>query len=320
MIGPLLRMVAGEGARARLSILIFHRVLDTKDELFPEIPDVAEFRQTMQWVRDWFHVLALDEAVDRLRQHSLPPAALAITFDDGYADNARNAAPIMAAAGLTATFFVCSGVLDGGRMWNDSVIEALRAAPEGVLDLHSAELGTLDLTTTAKRRAAIDFVLGALKHRPQEERDERVAALVDTVGRRLPTDLMMRSEQVRELSSGGMSIGAHSVSHPILARLPPDRARCEIADSREALQGLTGKRISLFAYPNGVPGVDYTDEHVSMVRDLGFAAACSTAWGVATASSDMMQLPRFTPWDKTPLRFGMRMMGNLRRTEAAVAA
>jgi hypothetical protein len=68
MIGPLLRVYSGGGPRARLSILIFHRVLDEKDPLFPETPDVAEFRATMGWVRQWFNVLPLEEAVDRLRR------------------------------------------------------------------------------------------------------------------------------------------------------------------------------------------------------------------------------------------------------------
>jgi hypothetical protein len=57
-----------------------------------------------------------------------------------------------------------------------------------------------------------------------------------------------------------------------------------------------------------------------MVRRLGFTAACTTAWGAASADTDPLQLPRFTPWDRSALRFGMRMIGNLRRTNAAVAA
>jgi hypothetical protein len=74
--------------------------------------------------------------------------------------------------------------------------------------------------------------------------------------------------------------------------------------------------VRLFAYPNGKPGRDYSREHVDMVRELGFEAAVSTAWGVGHAASDPYQLPRFTPWDKTPGRFALRLLHNTFRTGA----
>jgi hypothetical protein len=215
---------------------------------------------------------------------------------------------------------VCTGFLDGGRMWNDSAIEALRLAPDEFINLGSAGLGTFDLTTTVSRRAAIDQVLRSVKHLPPEERAERVAAIVDTVRLPLRTDLMMTSAQVRALSSSGMTLGAHSVTHPILSRIEPSWAQREIGDSRDHLQQLLAEPVRLFAYPNGFPGIDYGNEHVEMVRDLGFAAACSTAWGAATAESDPLQLPRFTPWDRTATKFGLRMLGNMRRTGGTATA
>jgi peptidoglycan/xylan/chitin deacetylase (PgdA/CDA1 family) len=320
MLGPLLRVCAGGGSRARLSILIFHRVLGEKDPLFPEIPDVTGFRATMGWVRQWFNVLPLEEAVERLRSGSLPPAALAITFDDGYADNATHAAPLLAEMKLPATFFVASGFIDGGLMWNDQVIEALRRAREEFVNLGAAGLGTVDLSSNERRRAAIDLVLRTLKHLPAAERDERVAAIVGTIAAPLRDDLMMTLGQLRQLASLGMTVGAHSVTHPILSRVSPERAEREIADSRDHLRMMTGQAVRLFAYPNGVPGEDFGDEHVAMVRRQGFIAACTTAWGSATADTDPLRLPRFTPWDRTQLKFGIRMLGNLRRPQAEAVA
>ena len=70
--------------------------------------------------------------------------------------------------------------------------------------------------------------------------------------------------------------------------------------------------MSLFAYPNGRPGVDYApDVHPGMVRELGFDAAVSTHWGAARAGADCYQLPRFTPWDRGRVRFGLRLARNL---------
>ena len=70
----------------------------------------------------------------------------------------------------------------------------------------------------------------------------------------------------------------------------------------------------VFAYPNGQPGHDYRHEHVALVHDLGFDGAVSTAWGVARAGADIFQIPRFTPWDRSDLRFELRMIGNLWRS------
>ncbi len=144
------RRVAPSGARSRLTILIFHRVLARPDPLFPDEVDAAAFEARMRWVKDWFNVLPLGDAVQRLRDGRLPERPLAITFDDGYADNAKIAAPILLRLGLPATFFIATGFLDGGCMWNDTVIEAVRAAKGPVLDLAPLGLGAHPVSGTSR--------------------------------------------------------------------------------------------------------------------------------------------------------------------------
>jgi hypothetical protein len=80
------------------------------------------------------------------------------------------------------------------------------------------------------------------------------------------------------------------------------------------LEQLLGERVGLFAYPNGKPGTDYSPESVQIVRELGFDAAVSTTWGAARSGTDPFQIPRFTPWDRSKLRFGARFAGNLWNT------
>jgi len=279
--------------------------------MFPEIPDAAQFERQMRWVGRWFNVLPAAEAVQRLQRGDLPARALAITFDDGYADNATLAAPLLRSLGLSATFFVTTGVLDGGRMWNDTVIEALRAAAPGTLDLSAIGLGVHEIGDAASRRALALRIIAAIKRDPAAVRGERVARIADTVGAPLPDDLMMSSAQVRSLIALGMSVGAHTVTHPILSRIDDAAARSEIERGRDDLEQITGGRVELFAYPNGVPEVDYQARHVQMVRRCGFVAAMSTAHGCAGAGADPFQLPRFTPWDRSPARYGLRMTANL---------
>jgi peptidoglycan/xylan/chitin deacetylase (PgdA/CDA1 family) len=117
----------------------------------------------------------------------------------------------------------------------------------------------------------------------------------------------------------GMSIGAHTVTHPILANLDDNTARGEILESKVYLERLLREPVNLFAYPNGKPTRDYTATHVDMIQNLGFEAAVSTAAGVAHLGCDLFQIPRFTPWDRTQLRFGLRLARNARTAECATA-
>ena len=318
--GVLFDALSPRGAKARLSILIFHRVLPVPDSLFPGEVDAIAFDQICAWVSRWFHVLPLDVAVQRMQSATLPSRAMAITFDDGYADNHDIALPILRRYGLTATCFISTGFLDGGQMWNDTVIESIRRCPLPQIDLSNSVASGLDvlhLSSMDDRRAAIGAVIAATKYLPSDERAAWVAALASRSQAPSGEPQMMRSDQVRALHRAGMGIGAHTVSHPILATLSNDLAHAEIADGRRHLEDIVGDRVGLFAYPNGKPDVDYHQESVSIVRELGFDAAVSTHWGSARRGDDVFQLPRFTPWDRSRWRFGMRLARNLRAGPAA---
>ena len=314
MWSGLLSLLSPAGPRARLSILIFHRVLAAPDPLFPDEMHAARFNELCGWLARWFQVLRLDEAVARLRRNDLPARALAITFDDGYADNHDVALPILQRHGLSATFYIATGFLDGGRMFNDTVIEAVRGCRHPVLaldDLGIDGVGALPLGDAAQRRAAIDALLKGLKYLQPQARLQRVQQVADRAGAALPDHLMMSSAQVSGLHNAGMLVGAHTVSHPILAVLDAPQARREIDRSREQLQALTGMPVSHFAYPNGMPGRDFSDTTVALVKDLGFDSAVTTGWGAARSGADLHRLPRFTPWDSTRSRFAARMVRNL---------
>jgi len=311
IVKNLVNVLSPAGRRGRLSILIFHRVLAHKDPIVNWDLDATEFQQTMEWLKEWFNVLPLDQAIARLNDHSLPARSAAITFDDGYADNFTVALPILQAHGLTATFFIATGYLDGGRMWNDTVIEAVCHCNKARIDLSREGLGVHELNSSDAIRQAIMSILNNVKYRDPQERLKALDYVAAVSGARLPQDLMMTSDQVKIMRHAGMSIGAHTVTHPILARLSPEEVRAEVAESKRFLESLLQERVGLFAYPNGKPNVDYRAADADIIRSLGFDAAVTTAWGVVDAKSNLMQLPRFTPWDRTRFRFGTRLVSNL---------
>jgi peptidoglycan/xylan/chitin deacetylase (PgdA/CDA1 family) len=310
--------VASHGPR--LSILIFHRVLSKPDPLFPGEVDAARFDRMMAVVSRAFRVLPLAQAVRSLAQACLPPRALAITFDDGYADNHEVALPILQRHSLPATFFVATGFLDGGRMWNDSVIECIRHTARASIDVDELGVAGLPTGSVAERRAAIDRLIPLIKYKNLAGRQQALASLHKACGSpALCETLMMRSSQVRALHDAGMEIGAHTVNHPILTALPDDEARFELQQGRDRLRDLTQAPVLTLAYPNGKPGTDYDRRHVAIARELGFQQAVTTAVGVARAGDDLFQLPRFTPWDTALPRWTARLLLNQRKAHFLVA-
>ncbi|NWG32054.1 MAG: polysaccharide deacetylase family protein [Rhodocyclaceae bacterium] len=295
----------------RLSILIFHRVLERRDPLRPNEPTAADFERMMAFFARHFVVLPLREATQRLRNGTLPKRACCITFDDGYADNLTIALPILEKYDLPATVFVATGYLDGGRMFNDAVIDAMAKVGESSIDLTKIGLGRHSLATEEERLLAVTRILNVLRYREPEQRNEDVARLLEIAHcGALPDNIMLTSAQVAELDRRGVEIGGHTVNHPILTSLDDDRARAEIVEGKRRLEEIVGHAVTAFAYPNGVPLRDYVRQHVDMVRSSGFEISVTTAHGVARRGSDVFQLPRFTPWGTSTLKWGARMTVN----------
>lgn len=312
MLRSVLSVASPAGARASLSILIFHRVHATPDPLFPEEIDAERFRRICQWVGRWCNVLPLSEAIERMYRHELPAAATALTFDDGYADNLTVAAPLLLENRLSCTFFIATGYLDGGRMWNDAIIESIRRTSLQQLDMRGLGLSVdrLNLDGVAARRSAIDRVIAHVKYQEPSARESLVRKMTERAEVVVPSGLMMTSTQVKALHTSGFAVGGHTVSHPILARVSKAMARDEIERGKQQLEQIVDCEVSLFAYPNGKPTLDYGTDAVNLVREAGFRAAVSTAWGVSTAATDRFQLARFTPWDRSRWGFGVRFARN----------
>ena len=300
------RVLPAPDLAGRRVVLCYHSV-DPQPTYLGLTPEL--FDAHLAWLEQHCQVVSLEELVAGPRQRGGP--YVAITFDDGYADNAEVALPILQARHVPATFFIATGYLDGGRMWNDTVADAIGAIEGPSLDLDSWSMGVHRIDDASARRLAIESVLSKAKYLAPDAREGFARALAERA-KLAPTGPMMTEGQVRTLRTAGMEIGAHSVTHPILLGMPDAAAQREITDSARRLTELLREPVSLFAYPNGKPGVDYGPEHVRMVREAGFTAAVSTRWGAADGNVDCFQLPRFTPWDRSPYRFAARLVRNLR--------
>lgn len=304
----LTKLACPGGARGALQVIYFHQVLAEADPMRPGDPTAKTFDELLAALKSWYNVVGLADGLERLAHGTLPPAAVAITFDDGYADNVDVALPILRRHGLSATFFIATGYLGEGVMFNDLVIEGMRVAAGHEIVLEFLGLGRLPLRTMAERCQAAQEVIRLLKYLPSEERMAKAERVAERCGLSAPPRLMTDAGGVRRLVDAGMAVGAHTHSHPILNRMTPSDAESDIARGRDVLASILGSAPRLFAYPNGRLGKDYSAEHVAIVERLGFDAAFTTNPGVCRRGANRWEMPRFTPWDNTPGRFAMRLV------------
>lgn len=309
----LLSMLSPGGRRGRLLILTFHQVPVEPDPIAPGIAAADAFEQQMRWLSEYCNVLPLPESAEMLTARMLPARAACVTFDDGYADNLEVAVPILERLSIPATFFITGGAVETGIMWNDLVIEGVRRAGRE-LNLKELDLGWHTLDDFDARRLAIRNLIDKLKYQPLEDRfrTARRVFRAATVGD--PPRLMMTSNQVAELARRGFDVGAHTLTHPILAKLDLDAARAEIAGSRDWVANITGMKPKSFAYPNGRPGTDFGPEHERMAEQAGYSVAVSTHWAAARHVDSVFALPRIAPWERDRSGYHLRLMKTVMRS------
>ncbi|MGE5384602.1 MAG: glycosyltransferase [Betaproteobacteria bacterium] len=297
-------------ARNKLSVFLFHKVPREFDPLVPELT-LNAFEQLVDFIVERFQVMPLEDAVARLQSGRLPPRTACITFDDGYPEWRDGVVPLLESRNAHATFFITSGQFNGLPMWHERVYHALRHAPGEVLDLPGLGLPPLPIARIEDRRMAAEFAVRHLKYQPLAVREGLLQRLEQASGVRRDDVLRMTADDLRHLHNRGFGIGAHTVSHPILTLCDPMTAAREIGGVREELEGIAGGSIRSFAYPNGRPGTDFSEEHIGLVRQAGYTFAVSTQWGAANDATPIFQIPRFTPWGPRAQDMAQQLVRNL---------
>jgi phosphatidylinositol alpha-1,6-mannosyltransferase len=321
VIKGVLGMLSPQGSSARLSTLLFHKVPTAVDPLVSNELDLPHFEQILDVVAANANVLPLSEATAALQRGSLPPRAVALTFDDGYAEWIDNVSPALRRRGLPATFFVTTGQLGGAEaLWHERIMAAVRALPARGAVLPSGLAAFADLDAPGCRERLVAQLQQRLKYAPLGQRLDAIAELESQACSPLILPRGFDAASVRTLHSQGFEIGAHTVHHPILNECTLQQARAEIADCKAELEAIIGGAVHSFAYPNGRPGEDFRAEHVELVKAAGYRNAVTTSNGVASAGSDLFQLPRFTPWGQSEERIAFQLARNMRTKPVSLPA
>ena len=298
MLRRSIRWLQSRGQRRGL-ILLYHRVAETAADPFRICVSPAQFAGEMQVLSQAFTPMSLEEMVVAAGSGTLPPRAVAVTFDDGYLDNLECALPILEQHQIPATFFVVTGN-PGQQFWWDRLAHAVYTPNELRPRLTLTIMGNLERLQVqdnpAGRRRLVLQLHRLLLPVAEAEREAVLADLHAWAGSEQCADaetrLMSDAELLTIAASGCVTIGAHTMTHPRLSTLSVEQQRDELRQSKSHLESIIQAPVTSFSYPFGMPE-DFTDETLRLVKQEGYQSACTNLVGVVTAGSDHFQLPRY---------------------------
>jgi peptidoglycan/xylan/chitin deacetylase (PgdA/CDA1 family) len=297
--------------RAPTTVLMYHRV-------GPEARDLHRLRVRDDRFAD--HLATIERHADIVPLADvLTPARrprVAITFDDGYADNLHVAEPILAAHHAPATVFVAAGVIEAGTgFWQDRLQVMMLDSDHDVraLDVDIAgEHVHAPFGSPEEREQAYRAVHARIRRRPPEEIEAVLDAVAGQLGHTTGTngDAVTPTLTVEEVGALARSpvveVGSHTLRHPFLTALDAATQRREIVDSRARLASWTGAPVTTFAYPFGVKeSFDSTSERCA--RDAGYDLSVTGVPGRVTRFTAPHRVPRRYVGDWDSATFEQRL-------------
>jgi len=304
-----------------LFVLAYHRITDHDvpdfDTFKPNVSASPEdFAEQMDFIRERFNVIALDDLLAWLRgEAELPRFPVLITFDDGYRDNFTHAFPILRERNLPAVIFLTSNAIENTEpFWWDMVAYCFFHT-----SLCEAELplvGRKNWHAPGERNTVMRQYLDALKQVPEYEKRAAVQELPQklevTVDQQRFADMFLTWDHVRTMVAQRVAMGAHTQDHPIMTRIPLEKAREEAIGSRARIEAETGQTVLSFAYTNGLAS-DFNRDVQDMLREEGFQVAFTLLHGPANpvrVRNEPMAIQRIAiSYKDTLSRFAVKLLG-----------
>jgi peptidoglycan/xylan/chitin deacetylase (PgdA/CDA1 family) len=320
------------------AILMYHRVTETDCDPWGLAVTPKHFAEHLEVLRRYFRPEPLRRLNQALGAGKRSPQTVSVTFDDGYADNLYNAKPLLERFDIAATVFVATGCIGNEHeFWWDELERVLLQPgmlPEticlrvngNVFEQHLGEsmhysaadygryrewrCGSSAPTPRHSLYYSLWTLLESLEEKEKRNVLEQLTAWSGKLTVRRSTHRTLSAAELINLGSQGLiEIGAHTVTHPFLSRLPETLQRSEIRRSKTDLETTVDSAIESFAYPHG----DYTMATVAFVREAGFVQACSTIADSVRSATDSFQLPRIAVEDWDGEEFARRLSSWLHR-------
>lgn len=284
--------------KRRLRVLMYHRF---SMEKHPHRVSAAEFERQLKYLKRYARVISIDEAIDGLTgKIHLPDFSTVITIDDGYRDSYEIAFPILRKLGLPATMYAVSSFMEGRAwLWTDKARYVTEhTSADSVETSVGSRLFSIPLSDPGSRLDAASMLNEALKQMSNDDKEIALEKLADDLGVHLPETPPaeysgFNAAEAAEMGTNGITIGSHTISHPLMNRITAREQESEAKESRRRLAELTGLEISHFCYPNG----SFDDGARLAVRNAGYRSAVSSDFGYCRREDDLDLLPRIPAED-----------------------
>ena len=309
--------------RAKAVILMYHRIGDPGCDPWGLAVRPERFAEHLDVLRRNARPMGLRRLTEELRDGTLNPGAVAVTFDDGYANNLYLAKPLLERHEVPATVFVTSGMVGRDReFWWDE-LEAILLAPRKLpqalrleIEGQTHEWARIEDAPNSTQPSRSEEAGGRWEGQPGS-RDgfyfsvwEKLKPLSPSAREKALDDIRawagsfhslrdshrpLSRDELRALDGGAVEVGAHTVSHPSLTKHPLDVQKQEIRDSKRWLDDFLGRSVRAFAYPYG----DYSRATAAVVEQAGFDLACTTQASAVFSGNNSYELPRIAinDWD-----------------------
>lgn len=321
LISPLLKRVVypalsatgylrPRGGIGQLSIVTYHGVRPVgyaprDSSLDGNLVSEDDLRAQLRLLKNRYHVISPENFLSWLRnQETLPPYSVLLTCDDGLQNALTDMLPVLLDEGVRCLFFVTGASASATRtmLWYEDLFLLFLRVPAGKFDvsyggvsiqveLRSLEQRRVGWWDSVKRLSRLDsenrnaFIRFARAQFGLTERD------LDTPGPACRRFGLLTATELRELASAGMTIGAHTLGHPMLSHASAELAFAEICDGKTRLESILGKAVWAFAYPFG-DAQSVTPQILTMARQAGFEAAFLNYAGGFGADLPRYSLPR----------------------------
>lgn len=263
--------------------------------------------------------MPLGDLLEGLQRNQPLSRAVSVTFDDGLENNASVAFPILQEFNIPSTFFITTGFINsqapfGGFCWPDLVHALLNGCRTASLNLSDLGLGKVNLQSDHQILLARHRICRYLKQIPNIDKIRIIEAIREKTNNRVldsdrETFSPMSWKQIHTIQKNRLgTIGAHTVSHPILRQVDAEESEKEMVQSKYELEQELGVPIKYFAYPNGTQ--EDFDSTIAAQASKHFTCALSTIPGFNDSGTDMFALRRLTVWNEMPLwKFKMHLSG-----------
>jgi peptidoglycan/xylan/chitin deacetylase (PgdA/CDA1 family) len=344
MLGETIRGITQTIKRVRKTfaprsfILMYHRVAEVGIDPWSLCVTPQHFAEQLEVLQRYLHPMSLQHLALSHAKVELPDHAVAITFDDGYANNLLQAKPLLEQKQIPASVFVTSGYVGQGReYWWDELEQVLLTpgtlpsrlslligdqerfwvlgnAVQYSSEEHQRDIGLHVLDQRVSDRMKFYYTIwAALQPLVEANRQQCLAELyawAATTPSLRDTHRPMTAEELCALETGGLvEIGAHTVHHPLLHTQSAELQQAEIMHSKARLEQILGHSVDSFAYPFGV----YCKNTIALVEAAGFNCACTTVEESVWPGDHRFQLPRFEVRNWSGAEFEQRLLHWLRK-------